>query len=573
MLLPEDSRDATQDDADSPVNREHRTAGTRKRRWLMALCAIALMGVGASVAASLLWRSSVRARERQTFETAAANVSGALETSLRRDTDFVRSVRAVLSVQPNLSASGFDRWLSLLEDRQGEPSGYGALIVKSIPAAQLARFQAQRDSNPAFRRLVGGQLETIVPSGRSLYCLLSGGSANLTYSPETARVLQGDWCDPDSFIGGYPHNGTTRAQFTQAITDSGGYGVYSITLSNISSLIIEVAAYRRGAPLKTVAERRTAVLGWVLGSFSAPALIRSSLGDARHMSVALYHANPGLGDEFIGRAGASVGAGAFTHEVKLQTDGTWIVKVSGTPAVSGPSADVQALALFIGGLVASTLLFALVLVLGRSRERALAMVEEKTVQLRHLALHDPLTGLPNRVLALDRAEQMLARARREQLPVAALYVDVDGFKDVNDSFGHAAGDELLRIVASRLESVVREGDTAARLGGDEFVVLVDGATLEHGPETVAERLLEELRKPYDMHREIGRELSLTASAGIAFGLRVTADELLRDADIALYAAKAAGRDRHVLFESGMRGALGDRLGTQASPALPQPSGR
>jgi diguanylate cyclase (GGDEF)-like protein len=249
------------------------------------------------------------------------------------------------------------------------------------------------------------------------------------------------------------------------------------------------------------------------------------------------------------------------------------VKVSGTPAISGPSAIVQGLALFVGGILASMLLFALVLVLGRSRERALAMVEEKTGQLRHLALHDSLTGLPNRVLALDRAEQMLARARREQLPVAALYVDIDGFKEVNDSFGHAAGDELLRIVALRLQSVVREGDTAARLGGDEFVVLVDGTTLEHGPETVAERLLEELRKPYDMRGEIGRELSLSASAGIAFGLRGSADELLRDADIALYAAKAAGRDRHVLFEPGLRGAPGEHMGPQTSPAQPQPSGR
>jgi diguanylate cyclase (GGDEF)-like protein len=571
MLLPEDTRDATPEGADSPVDRERRAAGTRRRRWLMALCAIALVGVGASVAGSMLWRSSVRARERQTFETAAANVSGALETSLRRDTDFVRSVRAVLSVQPNLSASGFDRWLSLLEDRQGEPAGYGALIVKSVPASQLASFQAQRDSNPAFRKLVGGALESVAPSGRAHYCLLSGGSADLTYNPEVARLLQSDWCDPDSLLGGYAQNGTTRAQFTQAITDSGGYGVYSITLSNVNSLIIEVAAYRPGAPLKTVAERRAAVLGWVLGSFDTQSLIRSALGDARHMSVTLYHANPGLKPEFIGQAGA--GTGAFTHEVKLQTDGTWIVKVSGTPAVSGPSANLQALALFSVGMVASLLLFALVLVLGRSRERALAMVEEKTGQLRHLALHDSLTGLPNRVLALDRAEQMLARARREQLPVAALYVDVDGFKDVNDSFGHAAGDELLRIVASRLESVVREGDTAARLGGDEFVVLVDGTTLEHGPETVAERLLEELRKPYDMHGEIGRELSLTASAGIAFGLRGTADELLRDADIALYAAKAAGRDRHVLFEPAMSGALGEHMGSETSPVQPQPSGR
>ena len=95
------------------------------------------------------------------------------------------------------------------------------------------------------------------------------------------------------------------------------YGVYSITLSNANSLIIEVAAYRPERALKTVAERRAAVLGWVLGSFSTPSLIHSALGDARRMSVTLYHANPGLRPEFIGQAGVSVGGGAFTHEVKM----------------------------------------------------------------------------------------------------------------------------------------------------------------------------------------------------------------------------------------------------------------
>ncbi|MFI5004208.1 MAG: putative bifunctional diguanylate cyclase/phosphodiesterase [Solirubrobacterales bacterium] len=195
----------------------------------------------------------------------------------------------------------------------------------------------------------------------------------------------------------------------------------------------------------------------------------------------------------------------------------------------------------------------------RSRERALGMVEEKTGELRHQALHDALTGLPNRVLALDRAEQMLARARRQHVPVAALYVDVDGFKDVNDTFGHAAGDELLRVVATRLSSVVREGDTAARLGGDEFVVLMEGSALDAGPELVAERLLEVLRQPYDMNGRIGRRLSLTASVGIAFGLRDSAEELLRDADLALYEAKAAGRNCNVLFESGMQTAAQNRL--------------
>ena len=161
----------------------------------------------------------------------------------------------------------------------------------------------------------------------------------------------------------------------------------------------------------------------------------------------------------------------------------------------------------------TVLLAILATVLLRSREHALRMVREKTGQLRHQALHDALTGLPNRTLALDRAEQMLARARRQDVPVAAIYLDIDGFKHVNDTFGHAAGDELLRLVADRLRGVIRETDTAARLGGDEFLVLVEGSSLDAGPELVAERILEVLRQPYEPQGAIGRRLSLTASVG------------------------------------------------------------
>jgi diguanylate cyclase (GGDEF)-like protein len=179
---------------------------------------------------------------------------------------------------------------------------------------------------------------------------------------------------------------------------------------------------------------------------------------------------------------------------------------------------------------------------------------ELQARLHHQAFHDALTGLPNRVLALDRAHQMLARARRHPMTVAALFIDVDGFKQVNDGFGHAAGDELLRQIASRLARVVRDGDTAARLAGDEFVVLVDGA-----PEPVAERLLETLREPYDMTAEMGRQPSLTASIGIAVGDRETAEDLLRDADVALYEAKRAGGDRYVIFDAAMANKTHDRL--------------
>jgi diguanylate cyclase (GGDEF)-like protein len=165
------------------------------------------------------------------------------------------------------------------------------------------------------------------------------------------------------------------------------------------------------------------------------------------------------------------------------------VAVCGPRTPDGLGPDAQA-ALVLGAGAVITLL---VLLLIHSRERALGLVADKTRRLRHLALHDPLTGLPNRVLAVDRAEQMLARARRNDAPIAALFIDLDAFKHVNDSFGHAAGDELLVTVADRLSAVIRESDTACRLAGDEFLVLLDSSEHDAGPELVAERVLEVLR--------------------------------------------------------------------------------
>ena len=126
----------------------------------------------------------------------------------------------------------------------------------------------------------------------------------------------------------------------------------------------------------------------------------------------------------------------------------------------------------------SLLLGLLIYVLGTSRSSAMQLVKERTDQLQHQALHDSLTGLPNRALILDRIDRMLARSRREHTDVAALFLDLDNFKDINDTLGHRAGDELLgQRRACDCKSAVRENDTVGRLGGDEFVVLADGVSL------------------------------------------------------------------------------------------------
>jgi diguanylate cyclase (GGDEF)-like protein len=191
----------------------------------------------------------------------------------------------------------------------------------------------------------------------------------------------------------------------------------------------------------------------------------------------------------------------------------------------------------------------------RRTDEELARREE---ELAVLATHDALTNLPNRTLILDRAEQMLARCSRNQAEVVALFVDIDNFKSVNDTLGHAVGDQLLQAVAARLDGVVRGSDALGRLGGDEFVVICEELSLEAGPELIAERLLEALKPPFKLGAGEETSFTVSASIGIAVGGRTSAEELLRQADIAMYRAKWDGKNRFAVFESGMQDTIEKR---------------
>lgn len=168
------------------------------------------------------------------------------------------------------------------------------------------------------------------------------------------------------------------------------------------------------------------------------------------------------------------------------------------------------------------------------------------VQARHAALHDPLTGLPNRLLMLDRLEQLIDVARREASKVAVLFVDLDNFKPVNDSFGHAVGDAVLREAAHRLQEQIRATDTVARVGGDEFVVLLSAQRGEAGAADVAGKLIAALGKPY-------KALGGLKGPGGSVGICIAPDDgvdpgvLIDQADRAMYFVKNRQRNNYAFF--------------------------
>ena len=173
-----------------------------------------------------------------------------------------------------------------------------------------------------------------------------------------------------------------------------------------------------------------------------------------------------------------------------------------------------------------------------------------TTEMGRLARHDALTALPNRTLFLDRVQQAVIRARRHDATLAVLFLDLDGFKGVNDRFGHAEGDELLKTVAARLVSCVREADSVARLGGDEFAVLLEGVEGVAELEVLCKRLLATLRREI---RVMGHEVVVGASIGVAVaGPEDDAAGLLRNADMAMYRAKALGKDRFFVYQPSLR---------------------
>ena len=295
---------------------------------------------------------------------------------------------------------------------------------------------------------------------------------------------------------------------------SGESAVLPLTVNGAKSLGLEVPIYRTGSVPSTVAAREAAFVELIGMDVRPDVLLQTALNGRANTAAELRF---GSGASAVVFRSGQVPAGAQTMTINL--DNGWKVETLGVVDHGGVFGG-GGLPLLAAGMALSLLLGALIYVLGSGRAHSRVLVDARTDELRFQALHDSLTGLPNRTLIMDRIEQLLARNRRNGTAGAALYIDLDDFKNVNDSLGHEVGDRLLASVATRLAGTLRGADTIGRMGGDEFVVLIDGSEPMVAPELVAERLLDVMRQPFDFD---GWSTSLLASTsiGIAVGDRAT----------------------------------------------------
>jgi diguanylate cyclase (GGDEF)-like protein len=501
----------------------------RSGAWAaVALLCVAGGTVGTVLGAQAVARNDAE-RTRLAFSQSATDISSSLKLAVQREEDLATGASTFLAGDPKASPAEFERWAKWTHALRSSPELERLAPVALVRAPELASFQARITGRPVAPP-AGGALRIVPAGARPYYCL---AVAAVTRSGANNPPVGLDYCAR-----------------TPGLVSSRDSGLSVYTAGRSGALAVETPVYRGDMTPFTVVGRRAAFAGWLRQVLSPSVIVAGALRGHADGAVRLRYR---AGSSNVAFTVGSQQHGAQSTTVNLHNG--WSARIFGAPAGAGVLADGTALVLLIAGILLSALLGLLVFLLGAGRARALtANAPERPRD----ELYDTLTGLPNRTLTLDLAERMVARAGRQPGTLAgALFIDIDWFKDVNDKLGQPAGDQLLRIVAERLENVVRTGDTVGRLEGDRFVVLVESAARGVRLDSLARRAIEALHKAIALE-DFGPSFFLTASIGVAFGRYAASEDLLRDAQLALRAAKAAGKDRYTLFNANMRSVIEDR---------------
>ena len=517
-----------------------RWAHGRPGIWAVAAVACVVAGtVGSLLAAQSVARKNA-AETRRTFHLTSGAITSTLKVAIKHEEDLAIAASAYFAGDPKASAAAFDRWARWTHalGRYPELQRLDFIALRSTPGSSTAKplvaGTALRSSGVLPSPTTAGAIPAVAVARPPVY-----------YCVTVAEVVRSPAKRRPTTLG---HCALTPARRSSRASGLSSYASVSSGLR--SRLEIEVPVYEGGTPPPTLTGRKEAFVGWVRELLAPGVVLQQALAGHPGSAVRLRRRN-GSSNVVLTAGTPQPGAQSVARNLH---DG-WTVRTYGPPASAGVLNDGQALVLLIAGIALSVLLGLLVFLLGTGRAQRRA---PKTREVPHEDLYDLVTGLPNRALMLDRAERMLARAGRQpELLVGALFVSIDWFSDVNAKLGQTAGDQLLRIVADRLQTVVRAHDSVGRVGGDEFVILAESAARGVRLDSLARRVIEALHKPVELDG-FGPSFALTASIGVAFGRYEHPDDLWRDAQMAMHAAVAAGRDRYTLFNANMRSVIEGR---------------
>lgn len=529
-----DNETATPDPA-SEEPQGHVTASRPKiGRASVLRAVVALLCLIAGAAGSLLVAHTIADRQednaRRAFAQGSTAITSNVSKALLRQEDLTTSAAAFVAGNPKLTPAQLAAWASWTQ------------VMRQYPGLRRLGFLVvvKRSQVPQF----GARMHVSVPpaSGRSEYCL-TAAEVTRGARPLPAGV---DYCAREAGLLASRGSGATIVK------------AFAGAPARVETL---TPVYRGLLPPASAKARNAELVGWLRQLTSPQVEAQQALIGHPGYAVALRY-GPSLAD--IATAGSVVSGG---QSVTDSLENGWGLAVSG-PQASAPLLAAGRIWALVAGALIGLLLGLLALALGRDRRQEPAPVvsappaPKPPVEIVE-PLYDDLTGLPNRALTLDRASLVLARANRQSgLLAGALVVDVDWFKDVNDKLGREAGDQLLGIVARRLQGVMRTEDTVGRLGEDRFAVLVECTARSLRLDALAQRVLEALHRPLEIEG-FGPTFSMTASVGVAFGRYDSAEDLLRDAGTALQSAKADGKARYKLFDASTRAVAEGRGGLEA----------
>jgi len=553
----------------------------RRGVWAAAAVVCVLAGSAASVLGAHAVAKNDASKTETSFQHGSQAIASTLKLAVQRQEELTVAASTFFAGNPKATSAEFTRWVTWARTRRRYPEldALGLLPAPPKPVPVVHKPMAVTASSTGTSSTSGEAFSTSAVAGSPS---TSADATTPGEAPAGASPAPIDVSSPPARPSPAP------VHVAPALLQSRDTGLsiyHPISAGHRQALAITTPVYRGNVTPHTVYGRTAASVGWLREVLVPGALLGQVLvGHPGYALSVTYrpHAANRAGSSFTFTSGAPR---SDAQNTPLNLHDGWTVTSFGPSAGANVLANGDALALLIGGILCSVVLGLLVDLLGAARwstptpaptedeekvgAETKASAEAQDGALPHRYLYEPVTGLPNRELTLDRAERMVARAGRDSGMLAgALFVDIDQLKEVNEKLGLSAGNQLLKIVGQRLEDVVRTGDTVGRLDGDEFVVLVESKARGVRLDSLAQRMIEALHKPVEID-SFGPSFVLTASIGVAFGRYATPEDLLRDAHVALVSAKTAGKDRYTLFNANMRSVIEGRavLEAELSTAL------